>query len=250
MNKFEQNFNYEDVILRDMTLGVMKELHRKIRWINKWNDKEKLITVPVYYGMVGNERFLLDAFIDDIIGIRPDLNIDPIPRGHIQLESATVKRSEFSNPNVNMEFFKEENGVLKRLTGKFKVLPIQATYKLKIKLDSEIDLMKCKQSLWDWFWVYKYFYITYNSIRLDCVLVTPDDYQTEIQREIQGISGKEDTNKFIELSFEVHTFYPIEAKETKPLTNCGKAIFKGKVWSLGNTRNKRKFVGEDANKKC
>ena len=250
MNKFEQSFNYDDVILRDMTLGVISELYRKVRWTNKWNDKEKLVTVPIYYGMVGDERFQLDAFVDDIIGNRPELNIDPIPRGHILLDSAVVKKNEFSNPNVNMEFYKEENGILKKMTGKFRVLPIQATYSLKIELDTEIDMLKCQQSLWDWFWTYKYFYITYNSIRLDCVLVTPDEYQGEISREIQGLSGKDDTKKFIELKFEVHSFYPIEPKETKPqLTNCGRAIFKGKVWTLGSKGSKKTFVGGCVNKK-
>jgi hypothetical protein len=249
MNKFEQSFNYEDVILRDITLGLISGLYRKVRWTNKWHDKEKLVTVPIYYGMVGNERFDLDAFVDDIIGDRPELNIDPIPRGHVELNDASVKKSEFSNPNVNMEFYKEENGILKKMTGKFRVLPIQASYKLKIEVDSEIDLMKCRQSLWDWIWSYKYFYITYNSVRLDCVMTTPDDYQQEMQREIQGISGKDDTKRFIEMNLDVHTFYPIEPKETKPtLTNCGRAIFKGKIHTLGNKGRKKVFVGGCVNK--
>jgi hypothetical protein len=250
MNKFEQSFNYDDVILRDITMGVISGLYRKVRWINKWDDKEKLVTVPIYYGMVGDTRYQMDSFIDDIIGSRPELNIDPIPRGHIILENANIKGNEFSNPNVNMEFYKESNGILKKLNGKFKVLPIQATYTLKIEVDSEIDLMKCRQSLWDWVWSYRYFYITYNSIRLDCVLKTPDDYQQEMQREIQGISGKDDTKRFIELSFEVHTFYPIEPIETKPtLANCGRAIFKGNMRSLASKGRKKVFIGSCVNKK-
>lgn len=250
MNKFEKNFNYDDVIIRDISVGVLSEIYRKIRWYNTWDDGKKLVTLPVYYGSVGDERFLYDAFIDDIVGIRPDLNIDAIPRAHLLFEGANVKRNEFSNPNVNLEFYKEENGILKKQSGKFRVLPIDISFSLKIELDSEIDIMKCYQSLWDWLWVYKYFYITYNSFRIDCVLITPDDYQNEIQREINGISGKDDTKKFIDIQFNVHAYYPIEPKETKPkLTNCGKAIFKGRMWSLGKKDDDDTFIGSNVNKK-
>ena len=249
MNKFEKDYNYDNVLIRDLTIGVLSEIHRKIRWTNTWNDVKKLVTLPVYYGMVGDERFLYDAFVDDIVGIRPDLNIDAIPRAHLIFENANIKRNEFSNPNVNMEFYKEENGILKKQAGKFRVLTIDATYNLKIELDSEIDIMKCYQSLWDWLWVYKYFYVTYNSFRIDCVLHTPDDYQQQITREIENIGSKDDTKKFIEINFNVHAFYPIEPKETKPtLTNCGRAIFKGRMWSLGKQDDRRTFIGSDINK--
>jgi hypothetical protein len=43
------------------------------------------------------------------------LNIDPKPRAHFVLESSTIKRNEYSNPNVNVEYYKEENGILKKV---------------------------------------------------------------------------------------------------------------------------------------
>jgi hypothetical protein len=249
MAKFSNNFNFDDSFIRTITLGVISEFYRKIRWINKWQDKEKLITLPVYYGLTGDERFLLDAFIDDIIGNRPELNIDPIPRAHIVLDSENIKQAEFSNPNVYMNYEKvEKDGTLKKEINKFKVLPIQLSYSMEIKLKTEIDALKCVQSLWDWLWNYKYFYITYNSLRVDSVFIVPDDLQREINRQID-VSSSNNTMKTINFGFQVHTNYPVEPKESKPqLKNCGKVIFKGKMHSLKDNMKTKTFIGGNVNK--
>ncbi len=250
MNKFEKKFNYDDVFLRSLTLGSISEFYRKVRWINRWSDKEKLITLPVYYGLIGDERFELDAFVDDIIGQRPELNIDPKPRAHFVLESSIVKRTEYANPNVNIEYYKEENGILKKLIGKMRFLPIKATFKIEIILGKEIEVMKCQESLWEFFFAYKYFYIKHNGIRLDCILDIPDEKLIEIQRTIDGLKGKNDTEKKISFSFDVHSYFPIEPKETPPIvaTNCNRVLFKGTTRSLGHKGNNKVFIGGNINK--
>lgn len=241
---FNDKFNYDEIFIRDITLGVISEFHRKIRWINTWNDTQKLITVPVYYGLAGDERFLLDAFIDDIIADRPDLNIDPMPRAHIVMSSNMVKQNEFTNPNVYFNYEKlESDGTLKREQNKFKVLPIKLSYSLEIRLKTEGDIMKCIQSLWDWFWNYKYFYVTYNSLRVDCVFVIPDDFQAEINRQIEFVSNN--TTKNVKINFEVHTNYPVKPMESNPINmNCGRVVFKGRMWSLKSANIKRNFIGD------
>lgn len=251
MNQFEQKSNYDNVFLRNITLGVMSEFYRKIRWINTWNDKQKLITVPVYYSSVGNERFMLDAFVDDIIGTRPELNIDPVPRALFNISDFLVKKSEISNPNVNMAFYKEENGILKKKLAKFQVLPIKVDYQIEIKIASEIDLMKCQQSILDWFYNYKYFYYTYDSWRIDATLFMPDNVTAEMNREIQGLSGNKDTAKTIKFNVEVHTFYPIPLKEQTPIiaTSCNKVLMKGSVYNMGIVNEKKVYIGGNINGK-
>ncbi len=250
MSKFSKKFNYDESIIRSVTAGVMGEFYRKVRWINRWEDNEKLITVPVYYGMIGDERFVMDAFVDDIVGKRPDLNIDPIPRAHFNYTNAIVKRNEYSNPNANVIYYKEENGVLKKLMGKMRQIPIKISYHIEIKLAKEIDMMRCHESIWDFFFAYKYFYVVHNSIRLDCVLDVPDDKEMSINREIAGIGDTNDTVKYIKFDFDVHTYHMIEPIETPPLvaTNCNRVIFKGYTRTLGVVPENRKFVGGGVNK--
>jgi hypothetical protein len=255
MSKFEKKFNYDDVFLRTLTLGAMAEFYRKVRWINRWTDdkggyREKLITVPVYYGLIGDERFNLDAFVDEIVGNRPDLNIDPKPRAHFVLESSTIKRTEYSNPNVDVEYYKEENGILKKYLGKMRFLPIKATFKIEILLSKEIEVMKCQQSLWDFFFAYKYFYIKQDGIKTECIIDIPDDKQAEIQREIDGLKGKGDTDKYIKFQFDIHSYYPIEPIETPPIvaTNCNRVLFKGNMKSLASNTNEKVYIGGNINK--
>jgi hypothetical protein len=255
MNKFDKKFNYDEIFLRNLTLGSMLEFYRKVRWINKWTDnkglyKEKLITLPVYYGLVGDERFDLDAFVDEIVSERPELNIDPKPRAHFVLESSTIKRNEYSNPNVNVEYYKEENGILKKYLGKIRFLPIKATFHIEILLGKEIEIMKCQQSLWDFFFAYKYFYIKQNGIKIECILDMPDDKQVEIQREIDGLKGKGNTDKYIKFNFDIHSYYPIEPIETPPIiaTNCNRVLFKGNTRSLNSINNNKVYIGGNVNK--
>ncbi len=249
MNKFDKKFNYDDVFLRSLTLGAMTEFYRKVRWMNRWSDKVKLITLPIYYGMVGDERFEMDAFIDDIVGTRPELNIDPKPRAHFVLDNSVIKRDEYANPNVNVEYFKEENGILKKYSGKMRFLPIKATFSIKIVLSKEIEVMKCQQSLWEFFFAYKYFYIKHNGIRIDCIIDIPDDKQVEIQREFNGIGNKGDIDKIISFGFDVHSYYPVEPIETPPIvaTNCNRVIFKGTTRTLGQKSENRIFLGGNIN---
>jgi len=250
MSKFDKKFNYDDVFLRSLTLGAMSEFYRKVRWVNTWDTKQKLITVPCYYGLIGDERFLLDAFVDDIIGTRPDLNVDLKPRAHFVLQNSVIKRNEYSNPNVNVEYYEEKNGILKKLSGKMRFLPVKATFNIEILLGKEIEMMKCQESLWEFFFAYKYFYIKHDNIRLDCILDIPDDKQYEIQRTIEGLKGKGDTDKHIKFSFDVHSYFPIKPIESPPIvaTNCNRVLFKGKTLSLASENDTKVFIGGNVNK--
>jgi len=242
-SSLSKKYNYDETFIREVSLAVIGEFYRKIRWINVWEDKESLITVPVYYGLGGDSRYLLDAFIDDIVGKRPDLNIDPIPRAHITIENASVKKDEISNPNVYIEYEKiEDDGTLKRLKSKMQVLPIQINYNLEIRLNTEIDVWKATQSIWDWLWRYKYFYISYKSIRINCVYSIPDDYQNEIQRQIDMTPNN--TIKKINFQFSVHTEYYVPNKEQEPIIiTKNKCKIFGEIHSLDDLTDDRYFVG-------
>ena len=256
MNKFDKKFNYDDVFLRNLTLGAVNEFNRKVRWFNRWidangNNIEKLITVPTFYSMIGDERFLLDNFVDEIVGKRPELNYDVKPRAHIQLESSTIKREEYSNPNVNIEYYKEENGVLKKLLGKMRFIPIKATFHIEIILGKEIEMMKCQESLMQFFFGYKLFYIKHNGYRIDCIMDVPDDKESTMSREIEGVKGKGDTDKFIKFNFDIHSYFPIEPIETPPIvaTNCNRVLMKGYIRTpLSSLSNNKIYIGGNVNK--
>ena len=108
MIEFNQSFNYDDVFVRDVTITLVREFYRRVRWTNKFQDEERLVTVPFQYANIGDERLLMDAFLDDVTGEKLELNYDAIPRGVITLNNWSIKQNEYSNPNVNFHTFEEE----------------------------------------------------------------------------------------------------------------------------------------------
>lgn len=243
MADFEKSFNYDDVFLREATVAFISQFYRKLRWYNTYDDKQTLVTVPFYYSITGDERFLLDAFLDDTIGSRPELNIDPIPRAHVILTARTNKTSEYSNPNAPVQVYKDIDGQLQKVTTTYRILPLKLTYDITIYLSTEIDMFKCEQSIWDLFYLYRYFHFDYKYFRIDCIMLIPDANNTEIQREIAGITGED--RKTIKLSVDIHTFYPIEPQKAPLISANKKVSFKGSVWNLRSETNKRNFLGTD-----
>ena len=247
MIEFNESFNYDDVFIRDVTIGLVSEFYRRVRWVNTFKDEKRLVTIPFHYATIGDERLLMDAFVDDVTGERPELNYDAIPRGVITLTNWNVKQGEYANPNVNFHTYEEENGVLKRVVGKYRPLPIEFSYDLEIELGTEIDVWKCSQSLWDFFWIYKFYHIEYKSVRIDCKMYTSNDIQGEIERQIQGMTGE--TDKKIKFPVKVHAFYPIPPVQTKSTPINRKVVFKGNMKTLSGTKKKRVWLGNDVNKK-
>ncbi len=246
MATFEQTHNWNEVFLRDVTIGLTSELYRKIRWFNRWqNGETKLITVPFYYSMTGDDRFLLDAFVDDIPGQRPELNIDPVPRAVIELASWGAKKSEFTNPNVDIIMHEERDGELQQAIGKYRIIPMRMSYSIDIYLASEGDVFKCSQSILDWLWAYKHFYIDYKSMRIDAAFYIPDEQSTEIERTIAGLSG--DNAKHIKFNVDVHTYYPVAPIKNKPIPINKKVRFKGNMWEGGLPPRGKNFLGDSAN---
>ena len=117
----DKEFDFTDQFFRMVTIGLAKTLSKKIRWINKFtplNDNEtgfKRTTVPFYTSLTGDERFVLDAFVDDIADKRVTMNTDQFQRGVITFTGFNTRSDEFSNPNQYLAQKKNVNGILKNI---------------------------------------------------------------------------------------------------------------------------------------
>lgn len=202
----EKDTNYDDTFLRDVNVAVLEALNNRIYWYNKWENEERKINVPFYYSMTGDDRFLIDAFVDDIPGKRIEQNYDVVPRGVVTLEETTIMSNEFTNPHVKVSRYIEDNNELKMVVSKIRNLPLQLTYDIKMRVASELDLYKCHQAIWNLLFQYQYFYFEHNFIRIDCSFVLPNAFQTKIERNITMTS-----DLYMEHSFrlDVHTYYPL-----------------------------------------
>ncbi len=201
------NFNFEDVFFRDLTVCVLDTLEGQIKWTNRFTSGDVYVQVPIYYSLTGDERFLLDSFSDDIVSENRfiELNTDLIPRGHLTMSSFNIKSDEFANPNVWLRMVVENEFEIRKVLGKVRAIPITVNYDLEITLSSEIDTFKCSQAILDTLWIYKFMYFEHNFMNIDAVIVMPDSNSIEMSREKNLTS---DNNIKLKCSFTVETYYP------------------------------------------
>lgn len=202
-----ERFNFEDVFFRDLTLCVLDTLEGEINWINRFSSGDVQVSVPFYYSMTGDDRFLLDSFSDDVVSNNRfvELNTDKIPRGHLTLMSYDIRSEEFANPNVWLRMVVEKDDEIRKMLTKVRAVPVSVKYDLSILLSSEIDVFKCSQAIMDTLWVYRFMYFEHNFMNIDAVMLIPDTNQVEIQREKNLTS---DNTIKLTVSFEVQTYYP------------------------------------------
>lgn len=113
-----QEYNFDDNFLRMVSVSLIKTLHNTISWINVFSDKKIRVVVPFYLSVAGQDRFVLDAFVDDIPNSRIELNTDQVPRGVVSLTSFSSDTSQFANPNEYLKNKRVINGKLKTLDRK------------------------------------------------------------------------------------------------------------------------------------
>jgi hypothetical protein len=210
-----ERFNFEDVFFRDLTICVLDTLEGEIKWVNKFSSGDRVVNVPFYYSMTGDERFLLDSFTDDVVSNSRyvDLNTDIIPRGHLTLTSYEIRADEFANPNVWLKMVVENNNEIRNMLTKLRAIPITVKYDLVLHLSSEIDTFKCSQAILDTLWLYRFMYFEYNFLNIDAVMQIPDSSSIEINREKNLTS---DNTIKLTVSFDVQTYYPAYRKPKLP----------------------------------
>lgn len=209
--------NYDDVYFRMISAALTKTLSRCIMWINEFETTRKRVVVPFYMSMAGNERFLLDAFIDDIADARVELNTDQVPRGTVTLNGFSTKVSEFANPNQFISKKTVVNGEMRSFLMKTKGIPLTINYDIDIVLISEIDVLKCSEKILNMLFNWLYFNIDYYGLKIDAVFNLPDDKQIEIVRE-QNLES--DSKKHIKFSLVVNSYYPSFYEDTDDYIIC------------------------------
>jgi len=211
-----ERFNFEDVFFRDLTLCVLDTLEGEINWINKFSSGDIKVSVPFYYSMTGDDRFLLDSFSDDVVSNNRyvELNTDKIPRGHLTLSSFDIRADEFANPNIWLRMVIEKDDEIRKMLTKVRAVPVSVKYSLSILLSSEIDVFKCSQAIMDTLWVYRFMYFEHNFMNIDAVMLIPDTNQVEIIREKNLTS---DNTIKLTVDFEVQTYYPAYRKDPDPI---------------------------------
>ena len=202
----DDKYNYDDNFVRMATIALCKVFATKVRWINHWSDKKIRVLVPFYSSYAGQERFMLDAFVDDTVSTRVELNTDQKQRGIITFKGGSQRDEEFANPNQYIAKETKINNEFKSIVSRTKGVPISLSYDIQIRLDNEWEVDTCYTKILDALYNYRFFNISYFGIKIDAFFKLPSDAGIEIPREINLASDNTITMKF---TVEVNTYYPV-----------------------------------------
>jgi hypothetical protein len=212
MSLYDLHFNKDDVLFRNIIIGVLATLNDKIKWYNRLDDHTtQEVNVPFYLSTTGDERFLQDMFLNDV-DYDSDGNIaegvyNPIPRAIVDMESFSIMADSLVNRYVRGTYTKEEeDGTLGSYSSEFMEIPLSLPFNIDIYLDSRLDMFKCSQAIIEVFYKNAIFQVDVGGIRVPGVIKFPEDIAQERTVEF-GFTDKKEWK--LTLSLDVEVNYPI-----------------------------------------
>jgi hypothetical protein len=247
MSKIGSKFNYDEVFYRTLTITLLSILESEFEWVNRFSAGDVKVEIPFYYKLfAGDERFLLDTFVDDIVSDSArvnELNTDKIPRGHLSLKSFRMDSSEFANPNVFLRQLLTDDKEFRKILTKVSAIPVTVSYDIEILLSSQIDIFKCSEKIMDMFGMYRFMWFDFNYMNIDSYISIPDEKEITVSQESNMSS-----DNTIKMTFpvEVHTYYPAWRR---PVTGASFSASplddKNKAWSNAYNYNNSSFPSND-----
>lgn len=200
--------NFDDLYLRCVIVGFLGFLKNRFSW--KYVSEEHgeyEVKLPIHYCLTGDNRYIMDAFFDDVPDKRVNMNTDQIPRAEIELTSWSIKSDEFTNPNIWLNINKEIDEELVQVAAQVKSVPIKLTFDMNLVTNNEADVFRCWQIYMKTMWMYKYFNFDYSRLPINAVFNFVGDVTNPIARDFTF--GQ--TTGLIKstYTFEINTFFPI-----------------------------------------
>jgi len=205
-----QRYNSEDILARAVIAGILNILNNHINYQQVWSNTDiENVSVPWFYNMSGDERFLQDfyTFYAWCMPPRPaDGNFDRIPRGVITYTGAPIESARITSRFVQGRYLKEIDGKLQSYISYLYSIPLNMGFDCEMWIDTQVTALKLEQIIREVFYKTITFYVYYKGLRVGCQVGFPENYT--IQKNIAY--SFEPENK-IKLTFqlEVETYQPV-----------------------------------------
>jgi len=208
MSSFNQEFNFDNTILRYVFVALLGELRDKIYFYNKIDeDNSKKIEIPFYPSLTGMSRFLLDNFKytpeteGKAIG-----DYDKDPRGIVTLSDIRINAQSITNKFTRGTFTKMYQGELKTFSLMHCPLPVTLSFDIIIVVNNMIEILKATESIISKLYKSSKFFVDLGGFQVPANLSVPEDFQSE-KLFTYAINEKQDHQILFQM--EVSTFMPI-----------------------------------------
>ena len=208
MSAYNQEFNYDNTIIRYIIVALLAELREKVYYYNQIDAETlKKIPVPFFYSITGDGRFLMDNFLYDAEAAGKAIgDYEVVPRGILQLTGISIDSGNQTNKFVRSEFVREWEGVLKTFSMETNFLPLNLTFSTTIVCSDNLEMLKVTESLMSKLYKNTLFQVDLGMFRVQATCAVPEDYTQDRLFEFQ-LNDK----KMFEVTFdlEVKTFMPV-----------------------------------------
>tara|TARA_R100000544_G_scaffold15287_1_gene7116 strand:+ start:374 stop:1369 length:996 start_codon:yes stop_codon:yes gene_type:complete len=208
MSAYNQEFNYDNTIIRYIIVALLAELKDKVYYYNQIDAETlKKIPVPFFYSITGDGRFLMDNFLYDAEAAGKAIgDYEVVPRGILQLTGISIDSGNQTNKFVRSEFVREWEGVLKTFSLETNFLPLTMTFSTTIVCSDNLEMLKVTESLMSKLYKNTLFQVDLGMFRIQASCQVPEDYSQDRLFEFQ-LNDK----KLFEVTFdiEVKSFMPV-----------------------------------------
>ena len=181
---FLDKFNSDDIFFRGLIIGMLKALNEKITYFQTTSGGNiQEIYIPFFYSLAGDESFLQDFYLNygDCDGnpAFAEGNYDLIPRGILEYSGSRVNTASSTNKYVRGTYEKEimqDSGgsEMRAYSAYLSPIPIDATFNLKIKVDTTTDALKIQARVIEVLFKNFIYYFEYNGFRIPVQVSLPD----------------------------------------------------------------------------
>jgi hypothetical protein len=211
---FLDKFNSDDIFFRGLIIGMLKSLNEKITYFQTTSGgKIQEIYIPFFYSLAGDESFLQDFYINygDCDGnpAFAEGNYDVIPRGILEYSGSRVNTASSTNKYVRGTYEKEimqDSGgsEMRAYSAYLSPIPIDATFNLKIKVDTTTDALKIQARVIEILFKNFIYYFEYNGFRIPVQVSLPDTVPEKTPNQFNFSYGST-RGEGITLSLSVNT---------------------------------------------
>jgi hypothetical protein len=208
MSAYNQEKNSDNTILRYMIVALLAELKDKVYYYNQIDeDTLKKISVPFFYSITGDGRFLMDNFLydaeanDKAIG-----DYETVPRGIVQLTGISIDSGNQTNKFARGEFVQEWEGILKTFSLDTNFLPLNLSFDCTVVCSSNLEMLKVTETLMSKLYKNNLFQVDLGMMRVQGNFSVPEDYTQNRLFEFQLNDKKEWSVTF---PIEVASFMPV-----------------------------------------
>lgn len=215
MTPFNFKSNSDNVFLRSLIVAFINTLNDRIKYdVILSQTESKTFTLPFYYSIVGDGRFIQDNFInsDNCKFDFADGNFDPIPRGVISISGISVDESALTNNFVRMEYQKLVDGQMKTFSARGFGIPLRVTFSVNIMVDIILDYFRIFQVAFSEFFKSIPFSFRYQTFRIPARAMFPAPLPGQKTYEL---SPGSDQRIRMDFTVEVETYLPVIDKTTE-----------------------------------